>query len=463
MYARLSSEVLPQLVLPHSRILVAISGGPDSIAMGHILWRYMNDNENQDISLIISHINHKAREEAEEEVELVRNIAHQWDVKFVLHEFNAKENAELVKKGFQEASRDWRYKCWQEDMKRHGYDLLATAHHLGDQAETVLYRLIRGSGTTGLAGIYPHKGNIIRPLLSVTKAEILEYCQEQNLVYAIDKSNLNPIYDRNRIRIELLPELEKKYNDKIQLALGRTAEILRWDEEYINNQVNKIWTKYCTYESDAEVVISLEAWEQPEAILSRLLRRAVSRITEETRGLDYKFIILILNHGKQTGWSQDLPGIRVEATKNGFFFFRRELEQGDSNLTNYQIAEQHLTLGKWIELPESGLKIGIQRSCETEKKILWSAEIDEAEFSKLKQPLVYRKRRPGDRMYFEKIGHKAIKKVFQDEKISIKQRETIPVIATDELVIWIPGVRRSDSMIPTGSSSSIVYCLITEM
>ena len=463
MYARLSSEVLPKLVLPHSRILVAVSGGPDSIAMGHILWRYMNDNKNQNISLIISHINHRAREEAEEEVELVRNIAHQWDVQFVLHEFNAKENAGIVKKGFQEASRDWRYKRWQEDMEMYECDLLATAHHLGDQAETVLYRLIRGSGTTGLAGIYPQKGNIIRPLLSVTKAEIIEYCQEQNLVYAIDKSNLETIYDRNRIRIELLPELEKKYNDKIQLALGRTAEILRWDEEYINNQVNKIWIKYCTYESDTKVVISLEAWEQPEAILSRLLRRAACRITEETRGLDYKFIILILNQGKQTGWSQDLPGIRVEATKNGFFFFRRELEEGDSNLTNYQITEQDLSLGTWIELPESGLRIGIQRSRETEKKILWSAEIDESEFSKLKQPLVYRNRRPGDSMYFERIGHKAIKKVFQDERISIRERESIPVIATDELVIWIPGVRRSDSMIPTDPSSSRVYCLITEM
>lgn len=463
MYARLSSEILPRLILPHSRILVAISGGPDSIAMGHIIYRYMIDNKNQNISLIISHINHKVREEAEEEAELVRNIAQQWGVQFVLHEFNAKENAEIVKRGFQEASRDWRYERWREDMKLYGCDLLATAHHLGDQAETVLYRLIRGSGTTGLAGIYPQKGNIIRPLLSVSKAEIIEYCQDNNLVYAIDKSNFEPIYDRNRIRIELLPELENKYNDKIQQALGRTAEILRWDEEYINNQVDKIWVRYCKYESDIEVVISLEAWEQPEAILSRLLRRAATRITGETRGLDYKFIVLILNQGKQTGWRQDLPGMRVEATKNGFFFFRRELEQEDLYLKNDLVTEQQLILGAWTSFPMSGLRIGIHRSCVTDKKIIWSTEIDESEHTKLQQPLVYRNRKSGDRMYFKKIGHKAIKKVFQDEKISARERKTIPVIATDELVIWIPGVCRSDSMIPTDPSSSRVYCLITEM
>lgn len=462
MYARLSSEVLPRLVLPHSRILVAVSGGPDSIAMGHIIWRYMNDNSGQNISLIISHINHMVRAEAEEEVELARNIAYKWGVQFVLHEFNAKENAETVNKGFQEASRDWRYKRWREDMKLYGCNLLATAHHLGDQAETVLYRLIRGSGTTGLAGIYPQKGNIIRPLLSVSKAEIIEYCQEQNLTYAIDKSNFETIYDRNRIRLELIPELEKKYNDKIQLALGRTAEILRWDEEYINNLIDKIWVKYCTHESDTKVVISLEAWGEPEAILSRLLRRAATRITGETRGLDYKFIILIINQGKQTGWRQDLPGIRVEATKNGFFFFRRELEQEGTCISNYPVHEQHLSLGAWIESPTSGLRIGIQRTCVTEKKVIWSTEIDEMEFVNLKQPLAYRTRKPGDRMYFKKIGHKAIKKVFQDERISIRERETMPVIATEELVIWIPGLCRSDSMIPDDSSSRL-YCLITEM
>ena len=462
MYARLSTEILPRLILPHSRILAAVSGGPDSIAMGHIIWRYMNENKNLNISLIISHINHRVREEAEEEAELVRNIAQKWGVQFILHEFNAKENAEIVKKGFQEASRDWRYKRWQEDMQRYGCDLLATAHHLDDQAETVLYRLIRGSGTTGLAGIYPRKGNVIRPLLSVLKAEIIEYCQEQKLAYAIDKSNFEPIYDRNRIRIELLPELERKYNDKIQQALGRTAEILRWDEDYINNQVDIIWDRYCTYESDNKVVISLEAWEQPKAILSRLLRRAATRITGETRGLDYKFIILIIDEGIKTGWRQDLPGMWVEATKNGFFFFRRELEQVDEYLPYYQTDEKHLNLGIWVEIPEAGLRVGIQKSCVTEKEIIWSTEIDELQFTKLNQTLVYRARKPGDRMYFKKIGHKAIKKVFQDEKISIKQRETIPVIATDELVIWIPGLCRSDSMIPDDSSSRL-YCLITTM
>lgn len=462
MYSRLSSEMLPKIILPHSRILAAVSGGPDSIAMAHIIWRYINDNKYQNISMVISHINHRVRKEAEEEAELVKRTAEQWGVQFILHEFDAKKNAEEQKKGFQEASRDWRYERWREDMKLYGCDLLATAHHLGDQAETVLYRLIRGSGTTGLAGIYPRKGNIIRPLLSVSKTEIIKYCKEHNLRYALDKSNFEPIYDRNRIRIELLPELESKYNDKIQEALGRTAEILRWDEEYITAQVDKLWSRYCTYESDIQTVISLEAWQQPAAVLSRLLRRAATKITGETRGLDYKFIMLIMKEGRQTGWCQDLPGMRVEATKNGFFFLRRELIEEENRFSSQPQEERILTMGKWIVIPNAGIRVGVQRSLLTDKKIIWSTEIDESELTKLIQPLVYRSRKPGDRMYFEKIGHKAIKKVFQEKGISAKNRDNIPVIASGGLVIWIPGVCRSDSLL-TKDTSSKIYCLITEM
>jgi len=125
--------------------------------------------------------------------------------------------------------------------------------------------------------------------------------------------------------------------------------------------------------------------------------------------------------------------------------------------------EKILEIGKWIAVPKAGIKVGLQRSFVTDKRIIWSTEIDEIELSGLMQPLVYRSRNPGDRMYFEKIGHKAIKKVFQDEGITAKERDTLPVIATKDLVIWIPGVCRSDSLIPVDSTSSKLYCLITTM
>lgn len=455
MYASLSAEVLPQLISPNSSILAAVSGGPDSVALSHIIWRYIGDNQEQNLSLVISHVNHKVRKEADSEAELVRTLAKQWDVPFILHEFNAKENACQYQKSFQEASREWRYAHWKEDMEKYDCNLLATAHHLGDQAETVLYRLIRGSGTAGLAGIYPTKDNIIRPLLSVAKKEIIEYCHKEELPYAIDKSNLEASYDRNRIRIDLLPELENKYNERIQEALGRTAELLRWDEEYICSQVERVWSSYCRTTDLGEIEIAPAAWEQPEAVLSRLFRRAAARITGEPRGLEYKFVKTLMKEGRKTGWKQNLPGFKVEAARNGFLFFRRELEQ-EVNQESIKAKEElpkdweiSLMLDRWYQLPELGMQVGIFNHPVTESDILWQTEFDKEKVAKLENPLVCRLRRPGDRMYYANLGHKNIKKVFQDYGIPMTERERVPLIVLGQSVLWIPGICRSDSLLPT--------------
>ncbi|NLI90653.1 MAG: tRNA lysidine(34) synthetase TilS [Peptococcaceae bacterium] len=454
MYRSLSSEVLPQLIPPHSGILTAVSGGPDSVAMAHVIWRYIKEHAEQGLTMAISHVNHKVRIEAEEEAELVNKLADMWNVPYIYHEFHSKLYAEENRKSFQEASREWRYARWEEDMDQYGLNLLATAHHLGDQAETVLYRLLRGSGTAGLAGIYPSKAHIIRPLLSIPKREILLYCQEEGLPYFIDKSNLEPCYDRNRIRLELLPELEQKYNDKIQESLGRTAEVLRWDEEFIKSQVDALWPLYCKETKEGQIQISLEAWNLPEAILSRILRRSACKITGEQRGLEYKYSKLMMKYGKQRGWKQDFPGFKVENARNGFFYFRRELELEETDETDYvknllASVEIKFQIDQWHSLPGLGLQVGIFRNPVADENILWGTEFDRNSLHQLASPLICRMRRPGDRVYFKSIGHKDIKKVFQENNVSPEIRIKLPLFATGQSVVWIPGICRSDSLLPT--------------
>ncbi len=468
MYSFLNAEVLPQLIPPNSRILTAVSGGPDSVALTHILGCYRRDNPDQNLFIIVSHVNHKVRKEAEDEAELVRKLAGQWGFPFILHEFDSKDNAYKCRKSFQEASREWRYARWQEDMEKWGCNLLATAHHLGDQAETVLFRLIRGSGTAGLAGIYPSKDGIIRPLLSVTKKAIIDYCHAQGLVYAIDKSNFEPLYDRNKIRLTLLPQLEKEYNYKIQEALGRTAELLRWDEEYISSQVEKVWNQFSRVTEQGYVVLAHDVWDQPEAVLSRLLRKAAAEISGEPRGLEYKYVKMIMKEGKKTNWRQDLPGIKVESQRNGFFFFRGELVLKDKQI-NYclldgvpQNLEIPLLPRKWYSLPGIDIQVGIFDQILSEQEILYSTEFDMKKILALDSPLVCRMRRSGDRMYFEKFGHKNIKKVFQEKKISVKERGLIPLFAHEHNIVWIPGVCRSDSFIPDRGHLSKFYGLVSK-
>ena len=451
MFSYLNSEVLPKLIPSNSRILAAVSGGPDSVALAHILYSYQQQNPDQKIEVIISHVNHMVRKESQSEAEMVARLAREWKFPFILHEFDAKKYADNSGKGFQEASREWRYARFKEDMAKLDCNLLATAHHLGDQAETVLYRLLRGSGTAGLAGIYPCKDKIIRPLLSVPKEAILEYCLAEGLPFALDSSNFEPCYGRNKIRLNLLPYLEKEYNKRIHEALGRTAELLRWDEEYINSQVNKKWEQLVQLNAEG-CLVDYRAWDEPEAILSRILRRAASTVSGEPRGLEYKYIKLLMQEGRKTGWRQDLPDIKVESTKYGFLFFRRELEQ--KHIQDIIITldwEITLVPDNWYPIPESNLQIGIFSEPQTDLDILFGTEFDRHKIITLDSPLICRSRRPGDKMYFKNLGHKKIKKVFQDKAVPQTERKSTPLLAYKNNVLWIPGVSRSDCYLPENS------------
>ncbi len=466
MYSRLSGEVLPRLITPNVKILTAVSGGPDSIALAHIIWRYIVDHKMHNLGMMITHVNHKVREEAEEEAELVKRFAGELGVPFIYHVFDAKEYAKVQQKSFQESSREWRYACWKEDMIQYQCSLLATAHHLGDQAETVLYRLLRGSGTAGLAGIYPLKDNIIRPLLSISKKEILDYCYTEKLSYALDKSNFRPDYDRNKIRLELIPLLEREYNEKVQEVLGRTAEILRWDEEFISTQAELYWSRFCKYIDDSKIELSLEAWSQPEAILSRILRKAAALITGEPRGLEYKFIKMIINQGRKSGWKQDLPGLKVKNERNGFFFFRGELEY-ETNPIHQSLScieyDIELASDQWHTIPELGLKVGVFHKPIVHDSVVWRTEIDIKQLEKLDTPLTCRMRNPKDQMFFKRIGNKSIKKVFQEYHIPPKERERIPFFAAGNQIIWIPGICRSDSLLPHDEKSPVLYAAVVRI
>lgn len=460
MYGRLKTDILPMLVPSDSRILVAVSGGPDSVALFHILNRYAKE-EGQHISLVISHIHHGVRKESDQEEVLVKKIAAEFNAEISVHRFKAKEYADNANKSFQEAAREWRYARFREDQEKYGCDLIATAHHMGDQAETVMYRLLRGSGTAGLGGIYPFTSGIIRPLLTVSKRELLEYCNIEGLSFAIDQSNFEKIYARNRIRLELLPLLEKNYNSRIEEALSRTAELLRWDEDYIQKQVLLLWEKYCCQPELNKTVVSYEAWLEPEAILSRIFRLAAKKVSGDPRGLEYKFIKILMEEGRQKGWQQDLPGIKVFGEEEGLAFYSAKLwiEQNNKEIKSRVFIEKdkdgqevELVKNSWICNEALGVKVLLSDKNSEEQGESAYAVLDGNAISALEYPLVCRARKEGDRMFFMRIGNKSIKKVFQEHNIAAEERKRIPMIVSGSQVIWIPGICRSDSLLPRNTA-----------
>lgn len=433
------------------------------MALSHILWRYVREERLRGISLVLTHVHHGVRKESDNEVHLVQNMAAKWETPCIVHRFDAKGYAKTMGQSFQEAAREWRYARWKEDMRKEGCTLLATAHHLGDQAETILYRLLRGSGTAGLAGIYPNKDSIIRPLLTFGKADILNYCAREALPYALDRSNEEPVYIRNRIRLELLPELEKDYNPRIQEALGRTGELLRWDEEYLAQQVEAAWKHYHIKDPVGTIGLSRDVFTEPAAILSRLLRRAAMLVTGEPRGLGFTYVAKIMGSEGKPDWMQDLPGMTVKITDEGIWF---NCYAAPIQMLNLAFPEIALDMGRWSEIPSLKLDIGLleEWNLSSANGTFDRHENKVAVFSRdllgqFSDQLVCRTRRQGDRMWFQGVGHKSIKKVFQEENISVKVRNGLPLIAFGAEVLWVPGVRQSGLCRPDQNTER-VYCVL---
>jgi tRNA(Ile)-lysidine synthase len=445
------------------------------MALSHILWRYAQEERLKEITLVLTHVHHGVRKESDNEVHLVQSMAEQWGLPYIVHRFNAKEYAKTMGQSFQEASREWRYARWREDMRGEGCTLLATAHHLGDQAETILYRLLRGSGTAGLAGIYPLKDSIIRPLLAFGKVDILNYCAREALPYALDRSNDEPVYIRNRIRLELIPQLEKDYNPRIQEALGRTGELLRWDEEYLAQQAEEAWKHYRLVGADGMSGLSRDVFTEPAAILSRLLRRAAMLITHEPRGLGFTYVAKIMDSQGRVGWMQDLPGMTVKISEEGIWFncsippFGRLdncLNRSGQHLSDLVFSEIALNLGQWSEIPNLNLEVGLlgEGNFSSSNGTLDKSEIETGIFGRelldrFADQLVCRTRRQGDKMWFQGVGHKSVKKIFQEENISAEKRNALPLIAAGTEVFWIPGVRQSGLCRPNQNSER-VYCVL---
>lgn len=462
LYEKLRIHILPQLINPHTKILLAVSGGPDSMALCHILWRFVNEDRQKKISLVLTHVHHGVRKESDSELLLVQQMAAKLNIPCLIHRFDAKGFAKTMGKSFQEAAREWRYAHWKEDMLSEGCSLLATAHHLGDQAETILYRLLRGSGTAGLAGIYPTKDSIIRPLLTFTKADILNYCQQEGVPFALDRSNQDPVYVRNQIRLELIPELERNYNPRIQEALGRIGELLRWDEEYLAQQVELIFQKH--YINNKGVIgLKREVFAEPLAILSRLLRKAASMVSHDPRGLGYSYIKKIMESLGKVGWMQDLPGVTIRITAEGVWFSGPRLTRKQKEIV---FSEIPLVMGQWVEIPNLNMNVGLIKEGSLQH---WNKDFqgqanknirvfDYKSLSQLPHQLVCRTRLQGDKIWFQGVGHKSLKKVFQEENISVDERNRLPLIAFGTEVLWIFGVRHSD-LYPPNLEGEKVYCI----
>ena len=274
------------LIEDGDKIILAVSGGPDSISMLDILYK-IQQNEKINFKIVVAHVNHMIREEAMEDAMYVKNFCKKRNIEFYLKSIDVKKIANNNKIGTEEAGRKERYKFFDELAKKINANKIAIAHNRNDNVETVFMHILRGTGINGLKGIEPKRGMYIRPLIECERKEIEEYCEENNLEPRIDKTNFENIYTRNKIRNVVIPYVQKEFNQNIIQTIDRLSKLVIEEEEYMDKQVKKVFNDLLLFEDEKEIQIDLKKFNNLEKVIkSRLILYTITRIFGSSEGIE---------------------------------------------------------------------------------------------------------------------------------------------------------------------------------
>ncbi|MUG68817.1 tRNA lysidine(34) synthetase TilS [Paenibacillus campinasensis] len=447
------------------RIVVAVSGGPDSVALLHVLHAI---STRQGLDLVCAHVHHGFRKESDQEAELVKQLAAGLDIPLEMAYFDIPSYMEESGKGAQEAARDKRYEFLFRTAHKYKASSIALAHHADDQAETVLMRLLRGSGPSGLAGMRMKRREqqigIIRPFLERSKAEIVELCDRCGFAYAVDNSNLQTKYRRNAIRLEVLPFLET-YHPHISSSLNQLAEVIQQEDDFMELEARRVY-QTLVRENNGRL-----AFEAPSflglhvALQRRLIKLILNYLPSEQENADFSKIESVrqgILRKDRSNWRLDLgEGITCVREYDTIVFWPQppsEQEQYIYTIDSPAISE--------IRLPEIGKTLIISHHKDRGRGRP-SSEAAEAEFDadRLAFPLTVRSRRPGDKMKIMGLnGTKKVKDILIDEKIPPSERSRIPIVCDPSgNIVWIPGVRRSIHAAVGQHTSRVLRMELVEM
>lgn len=257
------------------RILVAFSGGPDSTALLHLLIR---TREKWKGELVVVHVNHSLRQNASDDEAFCRQFCEGYNIPFITRKVNVLRHSKLQKLSIEMAARELRYKALFEVFEKEKCDAVALGHHRDDQVETVLGNIVRGTGLRGLTGMHFQKENKIRPLLDFQQVEILEYLGAENISYRVDESNFETAYKRNKLRHNLLPLLQQKYNPQIADALIKLSRLSHDAEEYIVTQAKEALDIIIIEKTHTKIVLDIDSLRHYFVVLQKYILRLVIEV-----------------------------------------------------------------------------------------------------------------------------------------------------------------------------------------
>jgi tRNA(Ile)-lysidine synthase len=448
------------LLTPRSRVVVGFSGGVDSVCLLHLL-RNLTD---YDLELWALYINHELRPaENDREIELLHRLGAEWGVQTHQIKIDIPGKLERKRQSLELLAREERYRAFEAFSREIGAARIALAHHQDDQAETVLYRIIRGTGLDGLAGIPVIRDHLyIRPLLAVTRSEILQYAAEHQLSWVEDSSNQQLIYTRNKIRHQLLPEIEATYNPRFKNGLLRLAGLAREQHEFMESIVEERSREIICADS-VRVGVRLAPFLQLHPFLQYyLLKIVLAQIQPHFQIESLRLLKLRakLNREKEQFKRMQLAkGVTVELTA-GMVLFGPVIPEIDRSKQSFPVAVPGVT-------PIPGLQLRLTAG-PAEAPPYWS-QVGKWEIyinaAVVTPPLRVRFWQPGDA--FRPLGVSGVQKLhdfFINYKIPRDKRHAIPLLVDgDDRIVWVIGYRVSEAYKVTSGTTQIWRISAAEM
>jgi tRNA(Ile)-lysidine synthase len=424
------------MLQPGERVVVAVSGGADSMALLHALWEMRRDFR---LHFIVAHLDHGLRPEAAQEKSFVRKAAAQLGVPFITRKADVRQKQLDEHLALQEAAREARYAFFQEAAKAQRATKIALGHTADDQAESILMRLLRGSGTRGLSGIPPVRGGIfIRPLIEVWRDEVESFLEERKVAYLTDPSNRSLHFLRNRVRHELLPILQQ-YNPRFRQTLVQMADLFRMEENFWQGMMEEKFPALVRVRKKDSLTLDIPSLAaQPLPLRLRSFRHAIEKLLGNLRRLSLAHILLMdgLLQNPEPNKSLQLPqGLCVAKAYQALTLTKSREES---------VPFEHVVPGPgYVEIPEIGRAMRFQVE-EKRPRLRFdkSSSIALLDYDSLDFPLSLRSPRPGDR--FQPLGmegEKKVKDLFIDCKIPVAQRKRIPLLFKEDRLLWVAGVR----------------------
>lgn len=432
-------------------LLVAVSGGADSVALVDILRALA---PKYSLRLAIAHLNHCLRQnESDRDEGFVADLAQQLELPFHVGREDVRRYQERHRLSPEEAAREVRYGFCEAIASKYGYNKIALGHHGEDNAELVLMNLLRGSGPLGLSGISPVRDNkIVRPLINLRRSEIMDYVETKNLEYVTDSSNWDLKYHRNKIRAQLMPELTSEYNPKLIDSLNRLTAILGDEEEWIEDLIHPLYQKAIIFKEKNKLGLSIsELNQQPIAVRRRIIRKAIRSVKGNLRRIAFAHVASVcqLTQMGPANGILDLPDrIRIRRDLKVLMISKEDVNlRGLDRIPFLSATHDYLyplsEPGK-IFIQEADVHLSFSEIAEVPSPDLQPSghEVVFFDMDKVRFPFVIRNFRPGDRFRpLGSSGKQKLKKFFIDHKVPRIQRARCPIVLSRNKIIWVAGHR----------------------